>query len=183
MTPPSSSPDSGHDSANYEGFTRFHLELLERFRRVAIDDALESGNLSGAGDNPDVSYHETGVVDERQLLAQYDLPIVISIPTGIPTEPRTTGADETRLEVSVSAWVADYDQPYGLAEAGIIVGNVINNVEENPSLTLPDGSDPLASDAKLQRMDFDFALNVQDKRHLKFATADFEIATKRRLPR
>lgn len=173
----------GHDPTDYEGFTRFHLELLERFREVAIDRHLDDGNLSGAGETPDVTYHETGVVDERQLLAQYDLPIVISIPTGVESDARTMGADETRLSVSVSAWVADYDQPYGLAEAGVIVGNIVNNVEQSRRLTAADGTEPLAADTTLQGMDFDFALNVTDKRHLKFATADFEVSTKRRLPR
>lgn len=106
-----------HNPANYEGFTQFQLEILERFRAVAVDNHLDVGNLDGAGDHPTVNAHETGIVSGEQLFRQYDLPIAITVPTGTETESRTMGADTATLTYSVSAWVSDYDQPYGMTEA------------------------------------------------------------------
>ena len=174
-----------HDPANYAGFTRFQLRILDRFRRVAVDDHLQEGNLDGTGDSPEVTAHETGIVSSEQLFRQYDLPIAITIPTGTTTESRTMGADTARLTFSTSAWVSDYDQPYGMTEAQVIVGNIVNNVEENRTLFDGQGQDPLAEDTTLVSTDYDFVLNagVQSSRHLKFGTAEFEVRTKRRLPR
>jgi hypothetical protein len=178
--------ESGFDPADFSGFTAAHLEILERFRDVAVDRHLNGGNLDGTGSNPDVKHHIKGVVDSSQLLNQYDLPVVMSIPTGIGDEPRNIQANDTDYRFSVSAFVADYDQQYGLELAQIIIGNVVNNIEENRTLQDGTGSDPIAKDAFLDGSDavsFDFALNVEGEQiHLKYGTADFVVETKRRKP-
>lgn len=171
-----------HDPANFEGFTAFQLELYERFLNVAVEWPMQSGNLDGSGATPGPTAHITGVVSSEQLLRQYDLPVIITIPTGVETEARTTSADETTLSFSTSAWISDWDQPYGLIAAQIIIGNIVNNVESNRSLTDREGADPLATNARPVSTSYDFALNVQPNRHLKYGTADFEITTKRQLP-
>lgn len=178
--------DAGFDPSNFDGFTEAHLQILERFRDVAVDNHLSSGSLDGSGSNPDVVHHIKGVVSAEQLLNQYELPVVMSVPTGIGDSPRNIQANDTDYRFSVSAWVADYDQQYGLELAQVIIGQIVNNIEENRTLQKPDGTDPIARDAYLDGSDavsFDFALNVGNERiHLKYGTADFVVETKRRKP-
>lgn len=174
--------DAGHDPANYSGFTEAHLQVLERFRDVAVDNHLQTGNLDGSGSQPDVQHHIKGVVDADTLLNQYELPVVMSVPTGIGSSPRNIAADDTTYGFSVSAWVRDYDQAFGLEKAQIIIGNIIGNIEDNRELAKTDGTDPIARDSKLDGSDavsFDFALNVDAQSHLKYGTADFVVETKR----
>jgi hypothetical protein len=175
-----------HDPASFEGFTRFLLEIWQRFHEVAVENHTQDGNLDGSGVNPDVVHHITGVVDGDQLLRDYPLDqgaVVMTLPTGVETETQTTAADRTTIDFSVSAWVSDVDQMWGLVHASIVAGNVVNNVESNRSLTAPDGTDPLAVDTTFVDQDFDFALNVSQNRHLKYATSRFRVITKRRVPR
>jgi len=178
--------DAGFDPADYDGFTAAHLEVLSRFRDVAVDNHLSGGNLDGTGTNPDVVHHIKGVVSAEQLLNQYELPVVMSIPTGVGDQPRNIKANDSDYRFSISAFVSDYDQQYGLELAQIIIGNIIDNVEQNRTLQKSDGSDPIARDAYLAGSDsvsFDFALNVnQQQIHLKYGTADFTVETKRRKP-
>lgn len=105
--------DAGHNPEDYTGFTKAHLEAFSRFRDVAVDNHLGGGNLDGSGANPDVQHHIKGVVDQETLLNQYELPVVMSIPTSGSSTPRTTAADDTEFRFSVSAWVSDYDQATG----------------------------------------------------------------------
>lgn len=177
--------EAGHDPANHSGFTEAHLEVLERFRDVAVDNHLQNGNLDGSGSTPKVNHHVKGVVSAQQLLNHFDLPVVMSVPTGISDSPRTVGSNDTGYGFSVAAWVSDYDQAYGLEQAQIIIGNVVNNIEQNRELAKPDGSDPIARDTSLDGSDavtFDFALNITENAHLKYGTADFRVETKRRKP-
>jgi len=173
-----------HDPGNFSGFTRFLLEAFQRFRTVAVDNPMSDGSLSGSGSAPQVNAHETGVISGEQLLNQYRLPIVISIPSNVSTTPRTTGADTTEITFSVSAYVSDFDGPYGLIQAEIIMGEIINAVENNRRMADPGGDGrPLASDCRFDNLQADFRLNVTPQAHLKFVTADFHMETKRRLPR
>jgi hypothetical protein len=180
--------DAGFTASDHDGFTEAHLEVLERFRDVAVDNHLSNGNLDGSGYSPDVQHHVRGVVAADQLLNHYDLPVVLSIPTGVGDEARNVRANDTTYTFSISAFVADYDQQYGLELAQVIIGNVVNNVEENRRLeSTPGAGDPVAKDAHLtsgaDAVQFDFALNVRDERvHLKYGTADFVVETKRRKP-
>lgn len=178
--------EAGFTAADFEGFTEAHLEVLERFRDVAVDNHLQSGNLDGSGSDPDIQHHIKGVVSADQLLNQYELPVVMSVPTGVSSSARSTAADDTTYGFSISAFVADYDQQYGMEVAQVIIGNIVNNIEENRELSKSDGSDPIARNTTLAGSDavnFDFSLNVQDRIHLKYGSADFEVRTKRRKPR
>ena len=178
--------EAGFNPSDFDGFTEAHLQILERFRDVAVDNHLSSGNLDGTGVNPDVQHHIRGVVSAEQLLNHYSLPVVMSVSTGLDDEPRNVQANDTDYGFSVSAWVSDYDQQYGLELAQIIIGNVVNNIEENRTLQKSDGTDPIARDAYLAGSDavsYDFALNVDgNQTHLKYGTADFTVETKRRKP-
>jgi hypothetical protein len=177
---------SDHDPAALSGYSRFLLELWQRFHEVAVENHTSSGNLDGTGDHPNVVHHITGVVDGDQLLRDYPLDqgaVVMTLPTGVQTETQTTAADRTTVSFSCSAWVSDYAQQWGLVEASLVAGNVVNNVESNRNLTKPDGTDPLAVDTTFVDQDFDFALNVSQNRHLKYATVRFDVITKRRIPR
>lgn len=178
--------EAGHDPGDYDGFTEAHLEILERFRDVAVDNHLDNGNLDGSGVNPAVQHHIKGVVSAEQLLNHYELPVIMSLPTGVDDSPRNVQANDTTYGFSVSAWVSDYDQQFGLEQAQIIIGNVVNNIENNRTLQAADGTDPIARDAFLAGSDaisYDFALNVDgNQTHLKYGTADFTVETKRRKP-
>jgi len=180
--------DAGFNPSDYDGFTEAHLEVLERFRDVAVDNHLDPGNLDGTGSSPAVQHHVKGVVSAEQLLNHFELPVVMSIPTGLGDQSRNIQANDTTYTFSVSAFVADYDQQYGLELAQIIIGNVVNNIEDNRSLeSSPGAGDPIAKDAHLasgaDAVQFDFALNVQGEQvHLKYGTADFVVETKRRKP-
>ena len=179
--------DAGFDPGDFSGFTAAHLEVLERFRDVAVDNHLDGGNLDGTGDNPDVKHHVKGVVSSEQLLNHYELPVVMSIPTGVGDQPRNIQANDTTYGFSVSAFVADYDQQYGLELAQVIIGNIVDNVEQNRTLQTSAGGDPIAKDAALSpggdAVTFDFALNVNGEQiHLKYGSADFVVETKRRKP-
>jgi len=178
--------EAGFNPGDFDGFTEAHLEVLERFRDVAVDNHLQSGNLDGSGSNPDVQHHIKGVVSSDQLLNQYELPVVMSVTTGVSSTARSTAADDTTYGFSISAFVTDYDQQYGLELAQIIIGNIVNNIEENRELAQADGSDPIARNTTLAGNDavnFDFSLNVGNQIHLKYGSADFEVRTKRRKPR
>lgn len=165
-----------HDPSNFEGFTQFHLEIYDRFASTAVEWHLDD-NLSM------VNAHELGIVDIDQLVSQYNLPVVFTIPTGTDNQSRTTHADTEILTYSVSAWVADWNQPYALIDAQVIIGNIINNVENNRTLTNQNGEDPLAEDAGKVESSFDFQLNPRQERgHLKYGTAKFEVKTKRKIP-
>ena len=181
-------PDDGHRAEDYTGFTRFQLELMERFRVVAVDYPMAHGNLSGEGaGSPLVEFHESGVPTVERMLTQYELPIVISVPTGIESEPATTAADTTSINVSVSAWVENYDRLYGMTDAGVIISNVVNNVEANRAMVLPEpheqyGNDPLSDDVEFTGADFDFQINAgPDNVFLSWCSADFTIEAKRRV--
>lgn len=175
--------EAGFDPEDFTGFTRDHLQVFSRFRSVAIDNHLDGGNLDGTGSNPRVKNHIKGVVDANTLLNAYELPAVMSVPTGVSSQPRTTAADDTDFGFAVSAWVSDYDQAYGLELAQVIIGNIIDNVESNRTLeSEPGAGDPLARDAGLDGLNavnFGFELNVDSQFHLKYGTAEFTVETKR----
>lgn len=165
-----------HDPANYEGFTRFQLEIYDRLATVGIENHLDD-NLSMVND------HEMGIVDIDQLASQYQLPVVFTVPTGTRNTSRTTKADTETLTYSISAWVSDYNQPYAMVQAQIIVGNIVNNIENRRSLTDANGNDPLAEDVSKTETTYDFVLNPREERgHLKYGTAKFEVKTKRKIP-
>jgi len=175
--------EAGFDPEDFTGFTRDHLRAFSRFRSVAIDNHLQNGNLDGSGENPDVKHHIKGIVDTNTLLNQYELPVVMSVPTEVSSQPRTTASDDTTFGFAVSAWVSDYDQAYGLEMAQVIIGQIVNNVESNRTLeSSPGAGDPIAVDAGLaglNSVNYGFELNVDSQFTLKYGTAEFEVQIKR----
>lgn len=167
---------SDHDPADYSGYTEFFLRIYDRFASVAVENHL-SGNLSS------INAHEQGVVDIDQLVSQYNLPAVFTVPTSTSNESRTTGADTELINFSVSVWVSDYDQQYAMIEAQTLIGEIVNNVEQRRSLTDANGDNPLAEDVTKTGTEFDFVLNPRrETGHLKYGTADFQVKTKRQIP-
>lgn len=174
--------ENEHDPNNYSGFTKFFLKIYKRFAKVGVDNHLDTGNLDGTGSNPDVHAHITSVTDTEHLYSHFDFPVIFTVPTGTSSDARTTAADTVELDFSVSAWVVDYGQQYGFTEAQVIVGNVVNNLEENRNLLNQDSRDPLAEDTTLNTTRFGPEPDTEIQYPLKYGTATFTVRTKRYIP-
>jgi len=169
--------DGGHDPANYDGFTQFYLEILDRFRDVAVDNHTDSGNLSMLND------HVRGVTDPETLLAQYELPVVMSYPVATEPDKATVAADRGQVGMQVVAWTANYEQVTALEDAIIIAGNVVNNVEDDRELVDGTGR-AAATDIDVREFQPDFTLQTGNTNaFLKFTQVTFDVQYKRTQPR
>lgn len=167
--------DGGHDPANYSGFTQFYLDVLQTFRDVAINNHL-SGNLDMVND------HIQGVTDPETLLAQYELPVVMSYPVTSEPDRGTIQSDQGQVGMQVVSWTANYDQVTALEDAIIIAGNVVNNVESDRELVNGDAK-ATATDTELREFSPDFTLATGNSNaFLKFTQATFDVHYKRRQP-
>lgn len=169
--------DGGHDPSDYSGFTQFYLEILDRFRDVAIDNHTDTGNLSMIND------HIRGVTDPETLLSQYEFPVLMSYPTTATPDKATVASDRGEVTMQVVAWTANYEQVTALEDAIIIAGNVVNNVEADRELVNGTGR-AVATDIDLQEFAPDFTLQTGNTNaFLKFCQATFNVQYKRRQPR
>jgi len=176
--------EAGFDPGDFSGFTEAHLEVMERFRDVAVDNHMDGGNLDGTGAGPQVNAHIKGVVDANTLRRQYELPVVMSIPTGVGSSPRNIAADDTTYGFSVAAWVTDTDQAYGLELAQIIIGNIINNVESNRTLeSSPGAGDPVAEDVTWNSLEPDFQFSEDESMVINWCSVSFDVTSRRTRPR
>jgi len=169
--------DGGHDPSDYDGFTQFYLEIVSRFRSVAVDNHTgTNGNLSMLND------HIKGITDPETLLAQYELPVVMSYPTTTEPEKATVGSDRGQIGMQVVAWTANYEQVTALEDAIIIAGNVVNNVEADRELVDGTGR-AAATDIDIREFSPDFTLQTgQTNAFLKFCQVTFDVEYKRRQP-
>lgn len=169
--------DGGHDPDNFSGFTQFYLDVVSRFRAVAVDNHLSSGNLSMLNE------HIKGITDPETLLSQYELPVVMSYPTTAEPDKATIGSDRGQVGFQVTAWTANYEQVTALEDAIIIAGNVVNNVESDRELVNGTGRAG-ATDIDIRDFSPDFTLQTgQTNAFLKFCQVTFDIEYKRRQPR
>jgi len=170
--------DGGHDPANYDGFTQFYLEILDRFRDVAVDNHTgSSGNLSM------INEHIRGITDPETLLSQYEFPVLMSYPTTTTPVKATVASDRGEINMQVVAWTANYEQVTALEDAIIIAGNVVNNVENDRELVNGTGR-AAATDIDVQEFAPDFMLQTgQTNAFLKFCQVTFNVEYKRRQPR
>ena len=169
--------DGGHDPTNYSGFVRFYLDILDRFRNVAVDNHTDSGNLS------EINAHIRGITDPETLLSQYEFPVVMSYPTAAEPDPSTLASDQGSVRMQVVAWTANYEQVTALEDAIILAGQVVNNVENDRELVDGTGR-AAATDTRLTEFAPDFTLQTgSTSAFLKFAQATFAVDYKRRQPR
>lgn len=170
--------DGGHDPANYDGFTQFYLEILDRFRDVAVD------NHTGSSDNLSmINDHIRGVTDPETLLSQYELPVVMSYPVATEPDKATIAADRGQVGMQVVAWTANYEQVTALEDAIIIAGNVVNNVEADRELVNGTGR-ATATDIDVREFSPDFTLQTGNTNaFLKFCQVTFDVQYKRKQPR
>lgn len=164
-----------HDPANYSGAARAFLELIENFRDVAIEnDRGEDGDLAS------INQHYTGPIDPSTLGATPNFPVAWTVPLGYSPAYNTTASDQGTLNFQVVIWTADQSQPYALEEALILVLEVVDNLEADP--TLATGSNDITVQNVLwTNLDLDFAPSSANGElaQVKWALADFEVTPKR----
>jgi len=166
------------DPANLDGFTKFLFELLGRFRDVAIENHISSGNLS------DLTAHTPGVVSGEQLLNHFEPPVVFSVINSFDDEPVTVIKQEGTLELDVAVFYWDYDRidGYGLENAVRLTGNVIHNVEQNRELKDSNNQDPLATDTGFTNLEPGYEFSRDQNAVLNWCSVRFEIDIKRNKP-
>lgn len=164
------------DPSEMSGVTRHLFRQLYRFRRVAIDNHLD-GNLEL------ISYHECNVVDDKYLLDSYDPPVVMTVPTAYNTTSTTIteNTDKFRVDCAVFDW--DWSRDYGVETCLMLIGNIINNVTSNPTMTKPDGSDPVSNDVTWSDVKPDFRYSTDSGASIYWASTQFEIESRRQTER
>lgn len=153
-------------------FNDFWEDVVGAFRTVAIDDAMDGGNLDGLND------HVTGPVTDQHLAAQYAFPIVWSVPESHTPDYATVRSDQGDLRVRVITFAADADPQTAFDEARELGGHIVDNVEANRSLVV-DGS-AHAEGVWLSEFQMDFRVTMGNERaQVKFCQMFFDINTKR----
>jgi hypothetical protein len=170
------------NTAELEGFAQFYLELLEGFRRVAVDN-----HLGGDGRLSELNTHIRGVVDEQTLLNQYELPVIMTTPTPLTTNRDTINLDNGTFTFQAVVWTGDEDPALGqiiaLEDAIRLAGNVVTNVERNRTLKVDGIDQPLAEDTGISDFSPDFSFAGDLDYALKYCKVDFDISYKRKVPR
>jgi len=164
-----------HSPEDYSGAARAFLELVENFRDVAVEN-----DRGQDGDLDDINQHYTGPIDPRELGSTPNFPVIWTVPMSYSPAYSTTASDQGTLEFQVVAWTADQDQAYALEEALIIVLEVVDNLEADP--TLSTGSNAITvQNTEWTNLDLDFAPSGANGElaQVKWAMADFEITPKR----
>lgn len=167
-----------HDPANYSGAARAFLEVIENFRDVAIEN--DRGDATSGEPLDTINQHYTGPIDPRELGATPNFPVAWTVPLGYTPGYNTTASDQGQLNFQVVIWTADQSQPYALEEALILVLEVVDNLEADP--TLSTGSNAISvQNSEWTNLDLDFAPAAADGElaQVKWALADFEVTPKR----
>lgn len=170
------------NTAELEGFSQFYMEILEGFRRVAVDN-----HMGGDGRLSELNTHIRGVVDEQTLLTQYELPVIMTTPTPLTPDRSTISTDQGTFTFQAVVWTGDEDPGLGqviaLEDAIRLAGNVVTNVEENRTLKVDGISQPLAEDTDITDFSPDFSFAGDLDYVLKYCKVDFDIQYKREVPR
>lgn len=164
-----------HTASDYSGAARAFLELIENFRDVAIENDRGAG-----GDLEYLNQHYTGPIDPATLGSTPNFPVVWTVPKSYSPDYATTSSDQGTLGFQVVAWTADQDQAYALEEALIIVLEVVDNLEADPTLSTG-SNDITVQSTTWTNLDLDFAPAAAngDLAQVKWALADFEIQPRR----
>lgn len=153
------------------GFNQFWDDTISAFRKEAIDDHLDGGNLDAVND------HVIGPVDSTTLAAQYAMPVVWSVPTGHSPAYATTATDQGTLSMRVVTFAKDQHQPTAFKKARVLGGRIVDNVEG--SALVVDGR---ANASKVELDDFqtDSRPVSGQGAALKFAELAFSIEVERK---
>ena len=146
------------DPSNLSGFPAHLFTVLGRFRDVAVDNHMDTGESL-----EDVQYHETAIVDGNTLLNTYEPPVVFSVFSGYDSEADTVAKQTDTFTVR-------------------LIATVVNNVEQNRSLTKPDGTDPVAEDVTWSGIEPDFQFSDNEDMVLHWCSVSFSVTSRRLKP-
>lgn len=166
------------DPSNLSGFPQHLFTVLGRFRDVAVDNHLQSGESL-----EDVTFHETGMVDGNTLLNTYDPPVVFSVFSGYDSEADTIAKQTDTFSVDVAVFDWNYSRDWGLENVLRLCSTVIDNVEHNRTLTKEDGTDPVAEDVTWSGLEPDFRFSDNEEMVIHWCNVGFEVETRRIKPR
>lgn len=159
------------DTSNPQGFNQFWEETVDQFRAEAVDDHLDGGNLDP------VNSHITGSVDADTLAAQYDFPVVWSIPTNHSPNYATISTDQGTLTMNVVVFAADTDPDAAFTKARVLGGRIVNNVEG--SALVDDSGTAHAARVDLNDFQTDSRPVANQGAQVKFAELSFAVEVER----
>jgi len=162
------------DFSNPSGFNQFFDAVVDQFRTEAIDDELSGGNLDPVND------HVTGAVDSDTLAAQYDMPVIWSVPLNHSPSYATISTDQGTLSMRVVVLAADMDGDTALKKARVLGGRIVNNVEG--SALVDSNGDAQASKVLLDDFQLDSRPVSGQGAQVKFCELAFSIDVERKYP-
>jgi len=160
------------DLATQTGFNDFWEGVVGTFRRVAVDDPMNGGNLDG------VTTHLKGAVDQDTLLNQHAYPVVWSVPLNHSPNYATVDSDQGTLSMRVVVLAADVDPETAFRKSRTLAGRIVNNVEG--TALVDQNGDAQASNVELQDFQMDSRPLTSKGAQVKFAEVQFSIDVERR---
>jgi len=158
-------------------YPKWLFRVLYSWRDVGIDNHLGDGNLS------DLTAHATDVVNTDTLLNNYHLPIVMSFPGTHSPGAGTLATDQGQFAFTAVVYAdIDLEPEFALENAMEYAGNIVTNIERDPTLTTG-GEDDRAKVAACRLTNFepDFEQNPPPNRApLKWCAVSFTCDLKRR---
>lgn len=161
------------DLSDPQGFNQFWDDVVGQFRKEAVDDHLQNGNLQP------VNAHVTGPVDQDTLASQYAFPVVWSIPTNHSPAYATTSTDQGDLSMTVVVFASDVEPQAAFDKARHLGGRIVNNVEG--SALVDDTGTAHAAQVRLDDFQMDSRpVTNQGGAQVKFCEMAFAIDVERR---
>lgn len=136
------------DMSNPTGFNQFWEDTVDQFRKEAIDDPMNGGNLDALND------HKTGPITADQLEAQQAYPFAWTVPQNHSPAYATAASDHGTLQMQVVMFAADAEAKAAFDKARTLLGRVVNNVEG--SALVDSNGTAHAAQVKLQTFQMDF---------------------------
>lgn len=163
------------DFSNPQGFNKFFEDTVRLFREQAIDDHLADGEDLDA-----INDHVTGAVDADTLAAQYNWPIVWSVPMNHSPAYATTTTDQGTLSIRVVVFAADTDPDTALQKARVLGGRIVTNIEG--SALIDDQGKAHAARVDLDDFQLDSRPMSNQGAQVKFCELAFSIQVERHYP-
>lgn len=165
------------DPSNLSGFPAHLFTVLGRFRDVAVDNHMDAGDPL-----EDVQYHETAIVDGNTLLNTYEPPVVFSVFSGYDSEADTVAKQTDTFTVDVAVFDWNYSRQWGFENVLRLIATIVDNVEQNRSLTKSDGTDPVAEDVTWSGIEPDFQFSDNEDMVLHWCSVSFSVTSRRLKP-
>jgi uncharacterized protein (DUF2252 family) len=161
------------DLSSPQGFNRFWADVVDQFRREAIDDHLQDGNLTPVQD------HVVGPTTEEELAAQNAYPFVWSLAQSHTPNYATVSEDHGDLEIQVFLFAQDTNTKAAFDKARALLGRVVNNVEG--SALVDDSGTAHASKVLLDSFQMDIGVSPGTNRaQVRSGQATFSVDVERR---